>query len=95
MEEAKTSTGTTQHNNSSRNNKQNQPKRNRSQFNEKSHELRKRPAAKPHRRKCDIYVSNKSNFKVLIFVIRKQESLHCDSCALCICFSASHSKIYC
>lgn len=36
----------------------------RGSFNPKSHELSKRPAAKPYRRQCDIYVSNKSNFKV-------------------------------
>lgn len=39
----------------------------RGSFNPKSHSLSKRPAAKPYRRQCDIYVSNKSNFKVCIF----------------------------
>lgn len=40
---------------------------NRKSFNSKSHVLSKRPASKPYRRQCDIYVSNKSNFKVRIF----------------------------
>lgn len=38
----------------------------RGSFDPKSHALSKRPAAKPYRRQCDIYVSNKSNFKVWI-----------------------------
>lgn len=36
----------------------------RRQFNLNSHSFQKRPASKPFQRKNDIYVSNKTNFKV-------------------------------
>lgn len=43
---------------------QQQSNRQRREFNPKSHSLNKRPVSKPFHRKCDIYVSNKSNFQV-------------------------------
>lgn len=36
----------------------------RRQFNPSNHSLQKRPTSKPFQRKNDIYVSNKTNFKV-------------------------------
>lgn len=37
---------------------------NRREFHSKTHSLNKRPVSKPFHRKCDIFVSNKSNIKV-------------------------------
>lgn len=51
-------------NNNDESNPQSSERPRRGSFNPKSHALSKRPAAKPYRRQCDIYVSNKSNFKV-------------------------------
>lgn len=51
-------------NKSHRNQQQNQPNRPRREFNPKTHSLNKRPVSKPFQRKCDIYVSNKSNYQV-------------------------------
>lgn len=38
----------------------------RNQHNKGTHSFHKKPISKPFQRKCDIYVSNKSNFKVFI-----------------------------
>lgn len=45
-------------------NKSNQSGRKRVDFNSRAHSFNKRGLSKPSREKCDIYVSNKSNFKV-------------------------------
>lgn len=60
MDAPETSSATTSK--SQRNNHQQQPQRR--EFNSKTHSLNKRPISKPIHRKCDIYVSNKSNFQV-------------------------------
>ncbi|XP_055303313.1 ribonuclease P protein subunit p20 [Sitodiplosis mosellana] len=48
---------------SHQNHPQQQLNRQRREFNPKTHSLNKRPISKPIHRKCDIYVSNKSNFQ--------------------------------
>lgn len=55
-------------NKSHRNQQQNRTRR---EIHQKTHSLNKRPVCKPFNRKCDIYVSNKSNFQVnkSIFII--------------------------
>lgn len=47
------------------NKQRNSPQQNRprKEFPSKTHSLQKRPVSKPFARKCDIYVSNKSNFQ--------------------------------
>lgn len=65
MDAPETSSATTSK--SQRNNHHQQPQqlnRQRREFNSKTHSLNKRPISKPIHRKCDIYVSNKSNFQV-------------------------------
>lgn len=50
-------------------NNQQQSTQNRREFHSKTHSFNKRPVSKPIHRKCDIYVSNKSNIKVCIDMI--------------------------
>lgn len=55
--------------NKQRNQQQQQhPNRPRREFHSKNHSVQKRPVSKPFARKCDIYVSNKSNFQVNQFI---------------------------
>lgn len=49
---------------SHRNHQHQQSNRPRREFHSKTHSLNKRQVSKPFQRKCDIYVSNKSNFQV-------------------------------
>lgn len=62
MDAPETSSAAT--NKSHRNHQHQQPNRPRRDFHSKTHSLNKRPVSKPFQRKCDIYVSNKSNFQV-------------------------------
>lgn len=43
----------------------NNNKNNKQFYNNKNYLLRKKPTSKPHQRKNDIYITNKSNFKVI------------------------------
>lgn len=49
-----------------RNRNQQQDDKPRREHPPKTHSFNKRPVSKPFQRKCDIYVSNKSNFQVII-----------------------------
>lgn len=48
-----------------RNRNQQQDDKPRREHPPKTHSFNKRPVSKPFQRKCDIYVSNKSNFQVI------------------------------
>lgn len=62
MDAPETSSAAT--NKSHRNHQHQQSSRPRRDFHSRTHSLNKRPVSKPFQRKCDIYVSNKSNFQV-------------------------------